>query len=163
MSEPYQEILGGKTIVRSGPGVRHELICSRVHQAIRASVANLAGTRLLDPRARVQLALGTVVCPDLALVTVATGKLWLAVEVVSSDDHRTDTVVKKEIYEQWKLPRLWMIDPRYDNLEVYHSSEYGLRLHSILAGSEVLVEKLLPEFQLTVSELFRATSPGGHS
>jgi Uma2 family endonuclease len=53
-----------------------------------------------------------------------------------------------------KLPRLWMIDPRYDNVEVYHSSEYGLILKSILAGQELLTEKLLPEFQLTIAELF---------
>jgi len=45
-----------------------------------------------------------------------------------------------------KLPRLWMVDPRYDNVEVYHSNEYGLILKSILAGHELLTEKLLPEF-----------------
>jgi Uma2 family endonuclease len=155
MSESYQEVLSGKTIVRPGPGVRHELICGRLHEVVKASVANLAGTRLLERRAQVKLAVGTLVCPDLALVTLATGKLWLAVEIVSSEDHRTDTVVKKQIYEEWKLPRLWMIDPRYDNLEVYHGSEYGLVLKGILAGSEVLTEKLLPEFRLTISDLFR--------
>ena len=37
-----------------------------------------------------------------------------------------------------------MIDPRYDNVEVYHSNEYGLILKGILAGHELLTEKLLP-------------------
>jgi Uma2 family endonuclease len=63
-------------------------------------------------------------------------------------------VLKKQIYEAIKVPRLWMIDPRYDNIEVYHGTEYGLMLKGILAGGEVLNEKLLPEFQLTVAELF---------
>lgn len=156
MSEPYEEFLSGETVARRAPGSRHELICGRLHDCIHASVANLAGARLLTRRSQVKLAAATRVCPDLALVTVATGKLWLAAEIVSSDDHRTDTVVKKEIYEEAKLPRLWMIDPRYDNVEVYHASEYGLILKGILAGSEVLTEKLLPEFQLTVAELFKA-------
>jgi Uma2 family endonuclease len=97
-----------------------------------------------------------MVRPDVALVTAATGKLWLAAEVISSDDHRTDTVVKKQIYEALNIPRLWMIDPRYDNVEVYHGTEYGLMLKGILAGREVLTEQLLPAFQLTISELFRA-------
>jgi len=57
------------------------------------------------------------------------------------------------------VPRLWMIDPRYDNIEVYHSSEYGLILKSMLAGREVLAEKLLPEFQLNVVDLFHAPQP----
>jgi Uma2 family endonuclease len=123
---------------------------------IHASVANLASTQLLAPRTQVQLASGTTVCPDLALVARATGKLWLAVEIVNSDDHQPDTVVKKQIYEEAKLPRLWMVDPRYDNVEVYHGSEYGLILKGILAGRESLAEKLIPEFHIGIAELFAA-------
>jgi len=156
MSSPYKEILEGQTILRAAPGPRHELICGRLHAAIHASVANLASTHLLAPRSQVKLSLGTFVCPDLALVTRATGKLWLAVEIVNSDDHRPDTVVKKQLYEEAKLPRLWMVDPRYDNVETYHGSEYGLMLKGILAGRESLAEKLIPEFHVVISDLFAA-------
>jgi len=48
------------------------------------------------------------------------------------------------------------VDPRYDNVEVYHSFEFGLRLKGILAGGEMLSEKLIPQFQITVAELFAA-------
>lgn len=159
MSQPYEELLDGDSVLRLAPGARHELVCRRLHGLVAASVANFSGTRLLAPRSRVQLASQTFVCPDLALVTSATGKLWLAAEVVSSDDHRADTVVKKQIYEAAKVPRLWMLDPRYDNLEVYHASQYGLMLKGILAGPERLTEKLLPEFELGIAELFRAAAP----
>ncbi|HWH70713.1 MAG TPA: Uma2 family endonuclease [Candidatus Sulfotelmatobacter sp.] len=154
MSLPYEETLNGALLVRPPPGARHELICARLHQIMHASVANLTSTRLLLPRSPVRLTADTLVCPDLALVTVATGKLWLAAEVVSSEDHASDTVVKKQIYEELRLPRLWMVDPRYDNIEVYHASPYGLVLKEILAGREILSEKLLPEFQLTITDLF---------
>jgi hypothetical protein len=160
MTESYAEILNGSALARRAPGARHELICSRLHQWVQASVSNFPGTRLLPPRAQVRLSADHTVCPDLALVAAATGKLWLAAEVVNSDDHQPDTVVKKQIYEEIKLPRLWMIDPRYDNVEVYHSNEYGLILKSILAGREVLTEKLLPEFQPTMTELFAAERTG---
>jgi Uma2 family endonuclease len=159
MSQSYAEILNGAPLARRAPGTRHELICGRLHQWVKASVANFAGTRLLAPRSEVRLSLKHTVCPDLALVAAATGKVWLAAEIVSSDDHAPDTVIKKQIYEEMRLPRLWMIDPRYDNVEVYHSNEYGLILKSILAGQELLTEKLLPEFQLTVTELFAAEPP----
>lgn len=159
MSLPYQELLEGARVNRLAPGARHELICSRLHQIVRASVANFANTRLLEPRTEVRLAHDTLVCPDLALVAVPTGKMWLAAEIISSDDHRTDTVVKKQLYEDLKMPRLWMIDPRYDNIEVYHGSEYGLMLKTILAGREVLTEQLLPEFELTISNLFHTPQP----
>ena len=156
MSSPYKEIFEGQTVLRAAPGVRHELICGRLHAAMQASVANLTSTTLLAPRSQVQLSSGTLVCPDLALVTKATGKLWLAVEIVNTDDHRQDTVVKKQMYEEAKLPRLWMVDPRYDNVEIYHGSEYGLMLKGILAGRESLSEKLIPEFHMTIAELFVA-------
>jgi Uma2 family endonuclease len=131
------------------------MICARLHQYVQASVAKLTSTRLLAPRAQVQLSPDNVLCPDLSLVAAATGKLWLAAEIVNSDDHAPDTVLKKQLYEELKLARLWMIDPRYDNVEIYHASEYGLVLKSILAGRDLLEERLLPEFHLPIKELFR--------
>jgi Uma2 family endonuclease len=156
VSIPYEEILDGATLPRAAPGVRHEQICKRLHAALTASVANLASTQLLAPRTKIRVTHSTTICPDLALLTSATGKLWLAVEIVHTGDHHADTVIKKEVYEHVRVPRLWMIDPRYDNVEIYHSTEFGLALKGILAGSEVLSEKLVPEFRFVIAELFAA-------
>ncbi len=156
MSRPYEEILSGETLPRSAPGARHEAICERLHTLMTASVANLPATQLLAPRTQVRVSPSTTICPDLALVTVATGKLWLAVEIISREDHQADTVIKKQLYEDIRVPRLWMVDPRYDNVEIYHCTEWGLALKGILAGSEVLGEALIPEFQIVIAELFAA-------
>ncbi len=126
-----------------------------------ASVANLGTTQLLAPRTKIQVTRLTALCPDLALIATATGKLWLAVEIIHTGDHHADTVIKKEIYESIRVPRLWMVDPRYDNVEIYHSTEFGLALRGILAGSEVLAEKLIPEFQFEIAELFATESKAG--
>ena len=154
MTTAYQETLDGELFARSAPGPRHELICSRLHTLVGNCVAHVSSSRLLSVRNKVELSGANVLCPDLALLTAATGRLWLAAEIVNSDDHRTDTVIKKQIYEEIKLPRLWMIDPRYDNVEIYHGNEYGLALKHILVGHEILTEKLLPGFQLVIKELF---------
>ena len=119
-----------------------------------ASVANLGSTQLLAPRTKIQVSRSTTICPDLALITAATQKLFLAVEIVHTGDHHADTVIKKEVYEHVRVPRLWMVDPRYDNVEIYHSTEFGLALKGILAGSEILSEQLIPEFQFVIAELF---------
>jgi Uma2 family endonuclease len=156
VSLPYEEILDGVTLPRSAPGERHELICERLHREMAVSVAGLATTQLLAPRTKIQISRTTALCPDLALVTAATGKLFLAVEIVSRDDHNADTFVKKEVYEKIRVPRLWMIDPRYDNVEIYHTTEFGLALKGIMAGREILAEKLIPEFQIIIAELFAA-------
>ena len=154
MPEPYEEILEGETYLRSSPGSRHEKICSFLHDKVAASLADLPGSRLLAPRSVIRLSAGTLVRPDLALVTTANHRLWLAAEIISSDDHHFDTVLKKSIYEGTGLPRLWMIDPRYDNVEIYHASQYGLALHKILAPRDSLSEALLPALRIGISDLF---------
>jgi Uma2 family endonuclease len=156
MSRAYEEVLEGGTLPRSAPSDRHEVICARLHREIASSINGLAAIQLLPPRMKIQVSRTSMFCPDLALITTATSKLFLAVEIVSRDDHQADTVTKKEIYEQIRVPRLWMVDPRYDNVEVYHSFEFGLQLKSILAGSEVLQEKIIPQFQMTMTQLFAA-------
>lgn len=156
MSEPYIEILAGETLVRRPPGPRHEVVCARLFEVVFACVANLPAVRLLPPRTVVELAPGTLVRPDLTLITAATGKAWLAAEVIDSVDHSADTVMKKSIYEEFRMPRVWMVDPRYDNVEVYHSTAYGLSLKHILAHRDLLTEKLLPDLSVAMGQLFGA-------
>jgi Uma2 family endonuclease len=139
---------------RFPPDARHEAICLRLHERVSASLAAVGTSRLLAPRSIIQLSPGTMVRPDLTLVTQASGKPWLVAEVIDSDDHLTDTVVKKDLYAEAHMPRLWMVDTRYDNVEVYLGTPYGLSLRHNLAGQEVLTEKLLPAFALTMKDLF---------
>lgn len=128
----------------------------RLQESLQAAIPENGPARLQEPRSVIQLTPGTILRPDLSLVTAATGKVFLAIEVISSEDHRWDTVTKKEIYEDSKIPRLWMVDLRYDNVEVYHGSQYGLGLKGILANKEVLTEKLLPNLSVTMNDLFSA-------
>jgi Uma2 family endonuclease len=160
MSEPYEEIIQGEKTLRLPPTPRHELICARLQAALQAGVANFSSTKLLDVRSEIFLGNGNQVRPDLALLTAANNKLWLAVEIVNSGDHQADTVLKKEVYEAARIPRLWMVDPRYDNVEIYHGTPYGLSLKRVLAGRELLTEALLPGFQYAIHELF-AGNPSG--
>jgi len=163
MSDPYEEIVNGERLLRLPPRPRHEAILGRLHQRVADALAALTSTRLLGIRTRIELNPQNQFRPDLALITAASDKLWLVAEVVSSDDHHADTVDKKAIYEELKLPRLWMVDPRYDNVEVYHGTPYGLTLKKVLAGRDLLTEGLLPGFQYPIHELFAgnpAAEPG---
>ncbi|HEX3720648.1 MAG TPA: Uma2 family endonuclease [Verrucomicrobiae bacterium] len=154
MSQSYEEIFEGESLLRSAPGARHEKICARLRERIVEGLGPRPVSRLLSPRSIVQISAGTMIRPDLAVVTVATGKMWLAVEIIDSEDHHPDTVLKKTVYEDFNVTRLWVVDPRYDNVETYHGMPYGLALRGILAGSDRLEEPLLPDFNLTVADLF---------
>jgi Uma2 family endonuclease len=153
LTQGYEEIIQGETLWRPPPDQHHEMICERLHANL-APFDNSPASYRLPPRSIVELSAGTFLRPDLALLTAHTRKLWLAAEVVNSHDHSLDTVTKKAIYEEVNLPRLWMVDPRYDNVEVYHGSAYGLVLKRILANREILTDLLLPGFALMVMEIF---------
>ena len=154
MPDAYQEILYGEKFTRCPPGPHHETICNRLHALLAECLERVVTSRLLPIRDSVELGPRTILRPDLTLITSATGKPWLIGEVIDSEDHHTDTVLKKTIYEECKLPRLWMIDPRYNNVEIYHGTPYGLSLKHILAQRDELTEALIPELHLPIPELF---------
>ena len=160
MSEPYEEWIEGQRVLRFPPGPRHEELCRRLHRRVAQAIENLPSTLLLKARTQIQVSSGNSICPDLALVTAVNQKLWLAAEVISSEDHHADTVDKKNLYQDLKLARLWIVDPRYDNLEVYHATSYGITLKQTLAGRDLLTEALLPGFQLAMHELFSGRPEG---
>ena len=154
MNVRYEEIVEGESLIRMPPGARHELVCARLHSIVAAALETVATTRLLAPRTVVQISPGTLVRPDLALVSTANNRPWLVAEIIHSGDHSSDTVTKKVAYEVSRVPRLWMIDLRYDNVEVYHGTQYGVALKDILAHRDVLTEKLLPNLNLGIADLF---------
>ena len=156
MSEPYEELIEGEWVLRLPPRRSHELICEFLHRVVGQAVQPMRTSQLVSCREKVKITDQHEFRPDLALLTTATGKLWLAAEVISQEDHHADTVLKKSIYEEIRLPRLWIIDPRYENVEVYHATQYGLALKETLMVKETLLETLLPGFVLPVKDLFSA-------
>jgi hypothetical protein len=61
MSEAYEEIVNGETLLRSPPDLRHELVCERLHSVVARGVSRAVTSRLLPPRSIVQIAPGTFV------------------------------------------------------------------------------------------------------
>ncbi|MBI1842208.1 MAG: Uma2 family endonuclease [Verrucomicrobia bacterium] len=154
MDEPYEELIDGEWVLRLPPRSSHESICLALHRMLGQTIHAASPSRLLEARSRVVISDRDHFRPDLALVTAASDKLWLAVEIINPEDHYADTVLKKDVYERIKIPRLWIVDPRYENVEVYHATDYGLSLRETLMVKETLVEPLLPDFSLSLQSLF---------
>ena len=161
MSEPYEELIEGEWTLRLPPRPSHESLCLFLHRRVAEVIHAASPTRQLSCRELVELDDKNKLRPDLSLVTRQTNRLWLAGEGLHQEDHHADTVVKKGVYEALKIPRLWIVDPRYENVEIYHASTYGLSLRETLMLKEVLAEPLLPGFQLPVGELFAAAAGSG--
>jgi Uma2 family endonuclease len=159
MSEPYEELLQGEPVDRRGPSAEHELLVGRLHERVARALPLNSALRLLPPRAELLLGEHSVLRPDLAVVRTdpaaeGVAALYLIAEVLLPGDHHTDTVIKKQLWADSRLPRLWMVDPRYLNVEVYGLGEYGFTLIDILAHHHPLTDPCLPGFSCTMDELF---------
>jgi Uma2 family endonuclease len=159
MPHSYEELLAGEPHQRAQPAGPHELLCNRLHAWVRAALPANSTLELLPRRTVLELDANNHLCPDLALRQKASGQLYLVAEVLQPGDHHRDTVVKKELYLAQRVPRCWIVDSRYHNVEVYGTGEYGFRLEGILAGQDRLIDPALPELSRTMDELFAKPCP----
>ncbi len=133
----------------------HELMCERLHAWLTRHLPVNSALKLLPRRTPVTLRAGTVICPDLALVRRDDGQLYLAAEVLQPGDHHPDTVLKKQLYCDCRTPRLWIVDSRYQNVEVYGTTaNAGFRLESILAPNETLSDPAVGGIVYPVADIF---------
>jgi Uma2 family endonuclease len=154
MSEPYEETINGDCLFRSAPSGAHELLVGRLHGLVAASLPPNSALKLLAPRTEVDLGETGRIQPDLCVVRAPGERIYLVAEVLLPGDHHVDTVVKKQLWADMRLPRLWMVDPRYLNVEVYASTEFGFTLQDILANRHALTDPNLPGLSCPMRELF---------
>ncbi len=157
MSAHYEEIIDGETLLRAPPSAMHELLVQRLHALAAAALPLNSRLRLLPARTEIELTARLTLCPDLVIVRQGPGVpagLYLVAEVLQPGDHHLDTVIKKQIYHDLPMPRCWMVDPRYLNVEIYGIGPYGFTLTSILAHGDQLTDPHLPGLTCTMHELF---------
>lgn len=155
MVEPYEEIVGGEVWLRSPPSQKHEEVLQRLYALVENAVRGHKGLELLPPRSVLQIEAGTLLRPDL-IVQDQQGHVVLVAEVIYPGDHKTDTVVKKAIYEESSIERLWMIDLRYECIEVYERTPYGLAFRNSFAGMERVEDARWPQLSFYAAELFES-------
>lgn len=159
MSEAYEELIQGEITGRRSPPLVHEILVNRLHALVAGSLPPNSTLQLLPPRASLQLADDCILRPDLTVVRTDPGltgpaRLYLVAEVLFPGDHHVDTFIKKQLWSDLRLPRLWMVDPRYLNVEVYGLGEYGFTLTDILAHHHSLTDPHLPGLGCSMDELF---------
>jgi Uma2 family endonuclease len=88
----------------------------------------------------------TIVQPDLVYVDPARagiitrraieGAPTLAVEIISPSSPRIDRLTKREMYQQYRVPYYWIVDPDARSIEAYELAENAYRLVATASGAE---------------------------
>ena len=146
------EIHDGELSVTPAPTPQHQIISINLVRALIQHVPAVAPGMLLYAPLDVILADSTIVQPD--VVHLAPDRLHLisrrgiegpptlAVEILSPSTRTIDRVTKHRLYERYRVPYLWLIDPDARAIEAFtlHRDRYVLTVSA--AGSEPL--DLLP-------------------
>ena len=143
MADPYEEVLDGRPLIRGPINGPHELLCDRLHLWVAQNLPHNSALQLLRRRTLVKLRPDTEIRPDLALMWRNAPRLYLAVEVLQNSDRHPDTVTKKTILAACLVPRLWIVDGRYQNIEIYITTGGHFRLETILTGNDLLSDSAL--------------------
>jgi Uma2 family endonuclease len=109
--------------------------------------------------------------PDLLVVSRERERRWmtednlegapdLVVEILSPSTKHVDRGVKHRLYERFRVPEYWIIDPESELVMVYRLDDERLLLHAELSRREgtsvpVLSTPLLPGFELSLDEIFK--------
>jgi len=120
------QIVDGRHFVSPAPSLRHQEVALRLAMELVRAVEDRRRGRVFVAPVDVHLAPGTIVQPDLVVLSnrrtsrIGTKKITgapdLLVEILSPSHRTFDTVLKRERYERAGVRELWLVDPDTDSL-----------------------------------------------
>lgn len=121
------ELLDGMLLVTPAPRLAHQLVASRLLQALAAASRDLAhvvgpGAVVRAPRTQLEpdlLVFPSSFSPSLGWADI-TGH-WLAVEVLSRSSRWYDREYKRDAYFQLGVRQVWLVDVEARSVDVWRS------------------------------------------
>jgi Uma2 family endonuclease len=120
------QIVDGRHFVSPAPSLRHQEVALRLAMELVRAVEDQRRGRVFVAPVDVHLAPGTIVQPDLVVLSTRhtsrlgqkkiTGAPDLLVEILSPSHRTLDTVRKRERSERAGVRELWLVDPDNDSV-----------------------------------------------
>jgi len=158
------EIWDGELIMSPAPSFFHQVIVSRVEEALRRWVKNRRLGVVVSAPLDVVLAPERVVQPDIVFISKRrlgivkqhiAGAPDLVVEVVSPERRKRDYKLKKDRYEEYGVREYWIVDPQDNHIEVWWLNAEGFyELSGRFCTKQFASSKLLTGFKLSVDQVF---------
>ena len=154
------ELIDGEPLMPPAPSVRHQEVVMRIGVRLSLHGERQGGLVLASPM-DVLLTKHDVVQPDVLylLPEHAEGaerpltRLDLAVEVSSPNTRRTDTVLKRNLYQRHGVPEHWFVGLATDRILVHRLEGGRYPDPKVLGPEDVLTSPLLPGFSARVGDL----------
>lgn len=161
------ELIGGELIVSTAPRFIHQLLITRLAGILSNYLKhNSLGEFVVAPG--VILSENDAVIPDaifmshqrvkeLLINDKILGAPELVVEILSpgKSNFERDRKTKLNLYSRYPVEEYWIVNPMKKQIEIFRSTEHGLRPTETLNEQDALISPLFPEFSLSLAELFR--------
>jgi Uma2 family endonuclease len=158
------EYTDGSIEVLPMPTRRHQVILLLLYELFKAWLAPLGGKVLVAPL-RMQVRPGKFREPDILLLRDLHDPrnqeaFWLGadlvVEIVSPDNPRRDTEVKRTDYAEAGIPEYWIVNPEDETISVLRLDGEAYVEHGVFARGAQTDSVLLPGFAVDVDAVFDA-------
>jgi len=156
-----RELIGGKLFVTPSPITRHQQIVLRLAAAFHVHLSSHGGGQVFPAPLDVILSDHDVVEPDVFFVAEGqsgiigernvSGVPTLLIEVLP--EARRDRVVKRDLYERFRVPEYWIVDGEAHRVEVYRNEGGRYGKPQIYEPGDTLTLESLPEFAIDVAIL----------
>jgi len=160
------ELIDGEHYVTPSPVTKHQKISGNLFGLLYSHIQKTKIGHLFAAPMDVVLSDLDVVQPDLlfisnARVSIITekniqGAPDLVVEIVSESSRKTDEIVKRKLYERFRIAEYWIVDPELESIKIYRCSDKGYSRIAELSveANDTLNSPLFPDWQLPLSKLF---------
>jgi Uma2 family endonuclease len=161
----YYELINGVIMKKSAPAPQHQRISMRLSRIISTYILEAKKGELLAAPVDLFLDDYNAVQPDLVFVAndnqhIVTsdgivGIPDLIVEIISPSSVMRDRVDKKNLYERLNVKEYWIIDPAYQDIEIYSilNGRYEL-LSGVTMLEGALKSNILDGISIDLKELF---------
>jgi Uma2 family endonuclease len=158
------EFTNGRIEMLPMPTEHHQAISAYLYMALLTFITRIGGKIFYAPL-RVRVKARKFREPDLLLLLSADdprrhNRFWdgadLVVEIVSPDKPERDLVQKPRDYAQARISEYWIVNPQTETITVLTLERTKYAEHGVFARGAQATSPLLPEFEVSVDEVFDA-------
>jgi Uma2 family endonuclease len=160
----YELMEGELFIVSPAPSTRHQSVVANLLFALVGALQKPGLARILPAPTDLVLSPTNVVQPDLIIVGTANGSIItpravegspdIVVEILSPSSLDRDQYIKRRLYQQFRVPEYWVVDPESGSIVVYRLDQgtYGIRARYDRASTLECPE--FPALRIPVLDIF---------
>ena len=158
------EVLNGTLARCPSPNFFHQRASARLFNALYSFVEAHGLGIVLSAPFDVIFGRHDILVPDLVFVSEgrmdilerrgATAAPDLVVEILSPSTRTRDLTAKRDLYERYRVPAYWIVDPEDATVTVYRLVEGRYAEPETLGEGDTVTPGLLPGFEVTVERVF---------